>query len=48
MATLRLCALATILAVSCSLWGFSQAAVISVDFGSEWIKIALVKVSEWL
>ncbi len=29
----------------CCLQGLSNAAVISIDFGSEWIKVALVKVS---
>ena len=29
-----------------SFLGVSQAAVISIDLGSEWVKVALVKVSE--
>lgn len=34
-----------VLAAYCCLYGLSSAAVISIDFGSEWIKVALVKVS---
>ena len=37
--------LMVVLAAYCSLHGLSSAAVISIDFGSEWIKVALVKVS---
>ena len=37
-------ALLAVLTVCCSLHGMSRAAVISIDFGSEWIKVALVKV----
>lgn len=29
----------------CCMYGPTSAAVISIDFGSEWIKVALVKVS---
>lgn len=32
------------LVLCCCLQGLSNAAVISIDFGSEWIKVALVKV----
>lgn len=34
-----------VLAACCCLHGLGSAAVISIDFGSEWIKVALVKVS---
>ena len=37
--------LLTALFVACSLFAASRAAVFSIDFGSEWIKVALVKVS---
>ncbi len=37
--------LSLLLAAYCCLYGLSNAAVISIDFGSEWIKVALVKVS---
>ena len=33
-----------VLAAHCCLHGLGDAAVISIDFGSEWIKVALVKV----
>lgn len=33
------------IALCCSLLTLSSAAVISIDFGSEWVKVALVKVS---
>ena len=46
MADQRLFVIVAILAVSCNLRGLGQAAVISIDFGSEWMKIALVKVSK--
>lgn len=38
--------LVAVLGAYCCLYGLSSAAVISIDFGSEWIKVALVKVSE--
>lgn len=38
--------LVAVLALLCSLCVMSNAAVISIDLGSEWIKVALVKVSQ--
>ena len=37
---------ACVMAVACCLIGGSEAAVFSIDFGSEWLKVALVKVSK--
>ena len=45
MLALRLCSLVLAAGVLCSLYGAGGAAVIAIDFGSEWMKIALVKVS---
>ena len=46
MAVRWLSVLAAAVVVCCCLQGLSDAAVISIDFGSEWIKVALVKVRD--
>ncbi len=40
----KLYALSILAFASCISWRQAEAAVISIDFGSEWIKVALVKV----
>ena len=40
-----LCAAVALVVLACATWE-ARAAVISIDFGGEWIKAALVKVSE--
>jgi hypothetical protein len=40
------CFLLAGLVAACCLIGVSRAAVFSIDFGSEWIKVALVKVRQ--
>ena len=42
----QLCTLAIGFVIFCSSWRQGEAAVISIDLGSEWIKVALVKVSQ--
>ena len=42
--SLWLCAAAVLVVFACVAWE-ARAAVISIDFGGEWIKAALVKVS---
>lgn len=44
--SLWLCAAAVLVVFACVAWE-ARAAVISIDFGGEWIKAALVKVSGW-
>ena len=44
MATRWFPVLVVVAAVWCSIAGVGRAAVISIDFGSEWLKVALVKV----
>lgn len=44
--SLWLCAAAVLVVFACAAWE-ARAAVISIDFGGEWIKAALVKVSGW-
>lgn len=45
MLEIRQISLLLVATALCCMYGPTSAAVISIDFGSEWIKVALVKVS---